>query len=668
MEKIQPLALPENFDPQVNLISQVTENGTFHESRRGAGLAYRLVANGAPEDLALAEKVLDSVLACQERRPEDPHCGNFYWMYEDDVVFDLNAVEFCLEHLIPMMIEYGGRLNPALRQRVLDAIRLGLREVENLNVLVAYTNIAVFDILNSALGGELLGDERIARRGYAKMLEWMAYTDESGIPQEYNSPTYTSVVVRSLHLLERLVKDAATRGRARLMAARLGLSIGLHIHPGTGRWAGPHSRAYQPSITCDTPPEIETVRGWIAEGALPGWVEDLLSRPESAFQVHETAASRLEIDLTTYQAPAFALGTASRESSGQTNTIFAHYTRPGEAKPGVIYCRYLFNDKWLGDFYHATDRTKSRNLLDEGRFFGVQSGQGAIGLYTVPNNLGFIRSAKAVVIFQGAAQVEEIWIGGQRVTALPAEVPPGMLVVIGSGGAYTAVLPLSRTDLGRSSPIRLVEIRGDLVLEIYNYLGTDKPFWELGFPGAFYKGKPKCGFYLEMADRKDYPDGKAFGEEVERGSLSDLSQEPYTYAMQGERTWQVEYSRGGRKLGIEIDLMEWKLKRRWTERGSLDWEMLESPLARQNRSGRVAVDGGVLECGKAAAWLFHSPADPTRWVAGYHGREPAPFRLSLPGGSLEIDGLAEGVVVWEDGKVQLDANMVLGEPRVAKTG
>ena len=39
---------------------------------------------------------------------------------------------------------------------------------------------------------------------------------------------------------------------------------------------------------------------------------------------------------------------------------------------------------------------------------------------------------------------------------------------------------------------RLVEIDGDLALELYNYLGPAKTFWELANPGAFYRGMPRC--------------------------------------------------------------------------------------------------------------------------------------------------------------------------------
>lgn len=83
-----------------------------------------------------------------------------------------------------------------------------------------------------------------------------------------------------------------------------------------------------------------------------------------------------------------------------------------------------------------------------------------------------------------------------------------------------AVLSLTCTTLGRNAPIRLAVVQDDLVLELYNYLGPEKRFWELNWPGAFYKGTSQCGFYLEVAERATYPDGKAFGEKVRHRSLA----------------------------------------------------------------------------------------------------------------------------------------------------
>jgi hypothetical protein len=51
----------------------------------------------------------------------------------------------------------------------------------------------------------------------------------------------------------------------------------------------------------------------------------------------------------------------------------------------------------------------------------------------------------------------------------------------------------------------------------------------------------------------------------------------------------VEYSRDGETIGLEVDLMEWKLKRRWTQDGAIGWPMLSSPVARETMNGEVTV-------------------------------------------------------------------------------
>jgi hypothetical protein len=70
-----PLTLPDNYNPETYMLSKTTEFGLFHETRQAARLAMNLLANGAPEDLALAEKVLNALLVCQELDPNDPTCG-----------------------------------------------------------------------------------------------------------------------------------------------------------------------------------------------------------------------------------------------------------------------------------------------------------------------------------------------------------------------------------------------------------------------------------------------------------------------------------------------------------------------------------------------------------------------------------------------------------------
>ncbi|MEM7737683.1 MAG: hypothetical protein AAF267_18040 [Deinococcota bacterium] len=663
----RPLALPDSYNPQTYLLKNITDNGIFHESRKGAAFAAQLVANGTDQDLELAEKVLGVVLGCQERDVNDPHVGNFYWMLEDDVVQDLNAVEFCLEYLIPMMLQNRARLAKPTQTKVLEAIRLGLAEVAKLDVLVAYSNIALLDIMNTCLGGELLDDPDIRARGQHKLVDWLRFTDSNGTTFEHNSPTYTAICLKALKRIADYVPDEATVIRARTALARLGLSAFMHIHKGTGRWAGPHSRAYHPSILCETPPELELVQTWLNEDILPAWLEDVLNSQPPQFEVTETASADQQLALTTYQTPEFAFGVSSKEYSGQSNVISLHYTCPTSAKPGVVYTRYLTNEKWLGDFYHATDRSKSRNIVDEGMFYGVQHANKAIGLYTLARP-AVINSAKLSFIVSGADKVDEVWLDGKHVPSNTFESDGDELVIITISEVYIAIKPLTRTQLGKTRPMRLVERGGDLVLDLYNYLGSNKSFWELDWPHFFHKGKVQCGIYMEVAKRTDYVDARAFRDHILSGTFTDDTADAFTFAGkqkagQQERCWSVSYARDGEELGIEVDLMQWQLKRRWTHAGELDWPMLEAPFAQQNATGLVECNGATLECNPASAWLYASP-ERDLFVAAYHGDEPSPLKLTTPTTTVTISSMGFGMVVLDRGELQVDA-LELGDVRVS---
>jgi hypothetical protein len=667
-----PYSLPDNFNPDTNMLMKTTEYGVFHETRQAARLAERLAGNGALEDLVLAEKVLAAVLACQEVNPDDPHYGNFYWMREDSVVEDLNAVEFVLEALIPLMLAYGDRLVPAMQERVYAAIRLGLAEIARLDVLVAYTNITALDILNTCLGGELLGEPIIAERGYAKLIRWIEYTNQSGHPLEYNSPTYSAVTLRALKRLADLVRHDDTRLRAQTLAARLALSYALHLHASTGRLAGPHGRAYHPTIVGETPPEVETLRGWIADGTAPPWIADLLDARPASYTICETAEHNRGLAITTYLCNVFALGVASQNFHGQSNHCMVHFRRPDSVRAGVFYTRYLLDDKWFGDHYHATDRTKTRNLLDEGDFVGVQAENRAIGVYTAAS-LRQCHSAKAALIWTERSQVDELWVGDKQVELLPCPVSAGQVLVAGSGDVYIAIRPLQLTPLGRTTPMQLIERDGDLVLEMYNYQGEHKRFWELNWPGAFYQGRPVCGFYLEVAERTaprgggplGATSGLDFGRLVASGEFTDMLEAPFTYPAAGERLYTAAYRRNGQELGLRLDVMQWRLMRRWTDAGDPGWPMLMSPMAAQYLHGVVSAGDAYVEASHGPVWLAACP-QAGRWVAGYTGQTPARLKLVTPQGEATVEAMGTGMVIWDNGAVRVAAIGAKAEPTIIR--
>lgn len=669
----QPLALPDDFDPEVNLPVREVNGKTFHATIPGMNLATQLIENGTPADMETAEKVMDAVFESQERRPGAPHYGNFTWEREDEMVEDMNAVHFTVMPLIKTMLACGDSVPASLRDKALAGIRLGLEAIARIDVHLRYTTIAAADVFDTCIGGELLGDEALMARGRDKLLRWLAFTDESGTFYEYNCPGYTGMSIERLAELAALTGDEATRNIARVFAARMGVSALLHSHPASGRWSGPFCRAYQPQIEAKAPPEIGWMRSWLDTGKLPGWAAAALEDKTLPLEIKETSDAAGQQTMTTYMADAFSLGVASKDLSSQANrfvegesSVFIAQFACGE-ETGVLLSKYILDEKWLGDFRTTPSRSNMQLQPDEGRFWGVQDKTRSIGLYA-PRVIGARQPCsglKLALIWMRRDLVDEIWIGDRKVDSLPADIPVGETVVVGSGAMLTAVRPLTRTSLSHDAPLRLVERKGNLALEIYNYEGPAKTFWELGWPGSFYQGMPQSGFYAEVAARDEYADGAAFARAVASGDLLDEAEAPFTYggAADEERLWKVEYGRGGRRLGVEVDLMQWKLKRRWTGDGDQGWPMLESPLARQTRDGRVEVGGSTLECGQAAAWVLASP-ERGCWVAAYHGPQAAPLVFTVPDGKVKIKSMGTGTVVWDNGRVSVAANDLRGTPEV----
>jgi len=667
-----PLLLPDNFDPEVNMPCREVNGKVFHATIPGMNLAAELIENGTSLDLERAAKVLDAVFESQERRPGAPHYGNFTWEREDEMVEDLNAVHFTVMPLIKTMLRCGAAVPSSLRDKALEGIRLGLAAIARIDVHLRYTTIVAADVFDTCIGGELLDDQALMVRGRDKLRRWLAFTDRSGTFYEYNCPGYTGMSIERLAELAALSNDENTRTIARVFAARAGLSALLHGHLGTGRWSGPFSRAYQPQVEAKTPPEIDWMRHWVAEGILPEWAAAALEDKSFPLEIKETSDADGQQAMTTYMDEAFSLGVASKDLSSQANrfvegesSVFIAHFKCGE-ETGVLLSKYILDEKWLGDFRTTPSRSNMQLQPDEGRFWGVQDKTRAIGLYA-PRVIGARQPCsglKLALIWMRRDLVDEIWIGDRKVESLPADVPEGTPVVACSGRMMTAVRPLTRTHLSHNPPLRLVERKGNLALEVYNYEGPAKTFWELGWPGSFYQGMPQCGFYAEVAERTAYVDGAAFAQAVAAGQLSDEAEAAFTYGGgDEERLWKVEYERDGRSLGLEVDLMQWQLKRRWTEDGDQGWPMLESPLAKQSRDGQVELGGAALQCGKAAAWILASPQRQC-WVAAYHGPEAAPLVFEVPEGKVEIESMSTGMVVWDKGRVCVEANDLRGTPKI----
>jgi len=481
----------------------------------------------------------------------------------------------------------------------------------------------------------------------------MKLTDTNGIPAEYSSPTYYRVTIRALRDLARLAKDENTRIRTRTALARLGLTQALHIHPKTDRFSGPHSRSYQGTTLLKANSEKGPIEGWIQDGTFPNWLTDAMTGQPDILEIFETANKQRNTTISTRHTPSYAFGLATREYGSQSNVLLTHYLRPTHETHGVIYTRFLTDDNWFGPPFGG-------QLRDGGQFTGVQNAGSAIGIYTLRG--GFrgrkpkpISSAKTTIIWADRSGVEEILVGGKRVDALPHIVAEGEIIVVTSGSVMSAVRLLARSDVGKGLPVRLEERAGDLVLDMDVYRGEEMAHDALHEASG---GRVYCAFYFEVAGRSEFETASVFSEVVSGGHAQQSSTTD-----DSTRALSLGYTRGDRALGLDVDLTKWELKRRWTENGDLGFPMLESSIARQNREGLVEVGDATLTYGKEAGWLFAPPGTGT-YVAAYHGQRPAPLKLTVPNGSVEISAMGTGTVVWDNGEVTIDAIDLEGEPIV----
>ena len=655
---------PLIYDPDFHLVAITVGQRLFHTVWMSTEYAVALVENGSPAEIARAEAVIDAVLDCQDTDARSPHYGNFKWEHEDLAVEDLNAVQFVLVRLIPLLLSRSDGLSAELVERVRARIRIGLDEIARIDVSTTYSNIVAQDIANSILGGQLLKLPQYTRRGVAKLRKWIKAIDQSGIPHEYNSPTYSFVSIDALHKVVEFSEYPEAGVLAQLIISRIGLSVALRLHAKSGRLAPPHCRAYYPALVCDSAPEASAFSRLLAQGKIPTWLETVLNNRPTPMMVTETSDAGAGVVISSYLDAEYSIGVASQELatqsnrfiSNQSNVFSIHYTIENQSRPGVVFSRYLINDKWLGDYRTTPSRSNNQVFRDEGSFRGVQAGPRAIGLYTSREVDAWSRcsSAKAALIWSRAEDVDEVWVDGCRVSDLPADVPERSVIVVACGNVYIVVRPLERTALGLQAPVRIVEHRGTLVLEMYNYLGPAKTFWELANPGAFFQGYVRNGFFVEVVERSRYPSGTEVFEAVAHGQILEDLDEARTFDGVSPRKWSVSHSSDDHTLGLEVDLMRWQILRRWADGENLDFPMLSSPVALENRSGHIEVGNARLRCGSDAAWLVGVP-DAELWVGAYHGPGASALTLEVPDGQVHLERLEAGMVVWDKGQVTIDA-------------
>ena len=596
--------LAAKWDDAVGLVYDKDAEGGAHSIRGSLAYADVLLRAGDEESIARAERILAIVASAQETREGDAHYGNFRWFFEDEAVRDLNGVEFVLDTLNAIIRDHADVLSDSVSASIRQMIKLGLHEIDRLAVHLSYTNIALSDICNSVLGGEAIGDPAFVERGRRRLEDWLAFTDASGAPHEFNSPTYAAVDIARMAALATHTADREIALKARIAAERLWLHSAAHYHPALAQVAGPHCRSYRDGwtgaggylklmlwrllgddnlrrATPYMPAGREEGHTGVALSSLacPAYVQDLLREKRFPFEARETPDAAHGLDLTTYMTEGYALGTASRsyavgeprEQSRQFNALHLYFAREEAPGYGALHSRYIVNDK---DAHAGADG----DLWDEGRHVAAQHRNKAIIAYGLVPRIRPVTSYKLSVRVLGIGERAEVWCGDTNLTPrgraadpfpegkgrtlphsvrpqtpelegrpFPHSVRPKEPVIIAEGGVYIALIPLAQTDMGSDAPIELNLRGGVLTLDMYNYRGPAKMFWEYAsLGGAFYKGNVRSAFIIEVAERGEYRDLAAFRRHIAGARITDSVDDRYAreivYAAQHGGEIAMRYS------------------------------------------------------------------------------------------------------------------------------
>jgi hypothetical protein len=150
-------AAQAGYDPQRRLVGQPAASapgGRTYRPPASLPLSQALLERNDAQSHRQAVEIIKAVLDTQELSPRHPHRGNWLWLASDPEVADLNAVQFVMRALLPILVKHRDLLPAVLLKRCREAVRLSLVKEERMAVAPTYTNIHLVSLLTLLVGGE----------------------------------------------------------------------------------------------------------------------------------------------------------------------------------------------------------------------------------------------------------------------------------------------------------------------------------------------------------------------------------------------------------------------------------------------------------------------------------------------------------------------------------
>ena len=343
-------------------------------TRAAAEYAAWLLASPNEDHHAQGNAVLARLIDLQDRDPQSRTFGIWAW-YANEPLHemaqpDFNWADFIGATLAIILRDYSDRLSEDVREKTKQSLEFACQAIIKRNVGPGYTNIAIMGATVTAAAGEILDRPDFLEYGRNRAKRNLDYFNDVGGFNEYNSPTYTTVVVHELERMLYLVADPECRAAAEELLNAAMKEIAVHYHVPTGQWAGPHSRTYGDLMSDSRRSGLLARAGLLSGDAtvvrdtffvpLVPWSESISTLfseiPKEPMERHDVFAKGrpgFEENGTTWMDSVATLGTASYHTFWeQARGLIGYWTVP-DAPPAVLRMRFFHDEQ---DFASAWAR------------------------------------------------------------------------------------------------------------------------------------------------------------------------------------------------------------------------------------------------------------------------------------------------------------------------
>jgi hypothetical protein len=346
----------------------VPDGEWVHPTRESLTYALALFQSGKPERVQRARTIVVNVISLQDKDPESKTYGIWSWLLEEPLSEmappDWNWADFCGAPIAQMLIDHADLLPPELSEEMRTTLLHAARSIVRRNVGPGYTNIAIMGAGVTAAAGEVLGEQDLVGYARDRMRRIVEHYHHHGGFNEYNSPTYTMVALHECERVLHLVKDAECREYAETLRRACWQTIARHYHPGTGQWAGPHSRSYDTWLPKHRADYIAKATGISvdvhpkASKSLGAWsillptvpcpselVERFRGLPEPEVTVRNRVIRREPDEhstyITTWLTPDVCLGSVNHDTFWTQRQVVKAYWNGDDGVPVMLRLRFL---------------------------------------------------------------------------------------------------------------------------------------------------------------------------------------------------------------------------------------------------------------------------------------------------------------------------------------